>query len=469
MWASTSPVASSTLASSSTTGWPAGERPSACSPSTTWVTLGRPSRSRAPAPKPVRSMVIAGSGPKPVARAASRAAPVGVVSSTPTSRPVGGRCTPRAARRPPAPGWGAGRGRRGPCPCRWPPRTACTSSTPSTSRAAQVPTTSTMASSPPTSWKWTCSGGRRWSRPSASASAREHGQGPAADPVGQPGLLDQRRRCGRRCARPTVSSARTWTLVAAIPRAAPARPRAPSPPPAAARAGPAPRRGRPRRRPGRRGPCPRRSRRSSGTRRVASSAGRLTSRMRRTAQAAPKPLSMPTTVRPGRARGQHGQQGGDPLQRRRRSPTLVGTATTGAGVRPPDQAGQRPLHAGHHDDGVGRRPARRRRPAGGGRPATPTSVTAIGSKPWAREGGGALVGHRQVGGAGGAARTTRSGRGAAGPPHERGAGAHAARVGGQRGRGLRVVGPGERAPGPPPPSSSSATMAAHCSGVLPGP
>ena len=47
-----------------------------------------------------------------------------------------------------------------------------TSSMPSTSRAAAVPTTSTMASRPPTSWKWTCSGGRRWSRPSTSARAR---------------------------------------------------------------------------------------------------------------------------------------------------------------------------------------------------------------------------------------------------------------------------------------------------------
>ena len=52
-WASVSPVASSTLASSSTTGCPA---PSASVdvPTTTWVALGRPSISREPAPKPVR-------------------------------------------------------------------------------------------------------------------------------------------------------------------------------------------------------------------------------------------------------------------------------------------------------------------------------------------------------------------------------------------------------------------------------
>ena len=38
------------------------------------------------------------------------------------------------------------------------------------------------------------------------------------------------------------------------------------------------------------------------------------SQTRATAQAAPKPLSMPTTVMPGGARGQHGQQRGDALE-----------------------------------------------------------------------------------------------------------------------------------------------------------
>ena len=98
---------------------------------------------------------------------------------------------PRAARRPPAPGWAAGRGRPAPCRCRWRPGSTRTSSTPSTSRAAHVPTTSTMASRPPTSWKWTCSGGRRWSRPSTSARARKVARARWRDPVGQAGLLDQ--------------------------------------------------------------------------------------------------------------------------------------------------------------------------------------------------------------------------------------------------------------------------------------
>jgi len=85
-WARVSPVASSTLTSSITTGWP----PSTASlgvPITTWVALGWPSMSRLPAPKPLRSMVIGGRGPKPDARAVTSAAPVGVVSSTPRSMP----------------------------------------------------------------------------------------------------------------------------------------------------------------------------------------------------------------------------------------------------------------------------------------------------------------------------------------------------------------------------------------------
>ena len=124
-----------------------------------------------PAPKPMRPMVIAGIGPHPVPvggqqRGAGRRGQLdGHVE--PVGRGAGqqlddGRGRDRAA----------GRGRRAPCRCRGPPALASTSSTPSTSSAAQVPTTSTMASMPPTSWKWTLSGGRRWRRPSASASRR---------------------------------------------------------------------------------------------------------------------------------------------------------------------------------------------------------------------------------------------------------------------------------------------------------
>ena len=93
---------------------------------------------------------------------------------------------------------------------------AQTWSMPRISRAAQVPTTSTMASTPPTSWKWTCSGGRRWSRPSTSASAAKVA------------CTRSLTRGGRRASSTTPmmwpyvrttaeSSTSTWTLVAATP------------------------------------------------------------------------------------------------------------------------------------------------------------------------------------------------------------------------------------------------------------
>ena len=56
-------------------------------PITTWVQFGRSSISPAPPPNPEDATVMSGSGPKAVESAASRAAPVGVVSSRETSRP----------------------------------------------------------------------------------------------------------------------------------------------------------------------------------------------------------------------------------------------------------------------------------------------------------------------------------------------------------------------------------------------
>ena len=177
-WASTSPVASSTLASSSTTGWPPATpswpahriRVAIAVPTTTCTALGRPSISRLPAPNPVASMRMAGSGPHPTRW--RPAVPRPSVSSARRGRRPRRSARPASMPRPRGPGWGAGRGRPGSSRCRWPPGWHARRRSPSTSRAAAVPTTSTMASSPPTSWKWTCSGGRRWSRPSTSASAR---------------------------------------------------------------------------------------------------------------------------------------------------------------------------------------------------------------------------------------------------------------------------------------------------------
>ena len=85
---SCSPVTSSRFVSSSSAccpgpaaGWAARR------PMTTWVQFGRSSISPAPPPKPDDAIVMSGMGPNALESAASRAAPVGVVSSIGTSRP----------------------------------------------------------------------------------------------------------------------------------------------------------------------------------------------------------------------------------------------------------------------------------------------------------------------------------------------------------------------------------------------
>ena len=100
---------------------------------------------------------------------------------------------------------------------------------------------------------------------------------------------------------------------------------------------------------------------------------------------------------PGGARGVHGQQGGDPLE---------GGAVAGAGGHghhrgrgdAADQAGQRPLHAGHHHHGVGLGQL-----VGRGQQAVHPGHPAVGQQgrpqPERHQGGLALAGHRQVGGA----------------------------------------------------------------------
>ena len=198
-WASTSPLASSTLVSSSTTGWP-GARPCRPTPSaslrasatdpptTTWTTLGRPSISREPAPNPVAAMRMAGSGPHDTTVAARSAAPVGVVSSTGTSTPWVG--APRNRATTAGAGLGSSPWAERIIPVPVATGLAWTASTPRTSSAAAVPTTSTMASSPPTSWKWTCSGGPPVQLPLDVGQRPERAQRPPGDPLGQPGLLD---------------------------------------------------------------------------------------------------------------------------------------------------------------------------------------------------------------------------------------------------------------------------------------
>ena len=174
-------------------------------------------------------------------------------------------------------------------------------------------------------------------------------------------------------------------------------------------------------------------------------------------------MSMPTTVRPAAQRGEHGEQGGDPFERRRRSRRSSGTATTGAGVRPPTIEASAPsMPATTTTASAAARSstwARRRCT-----PATPTSVRRIGSTPWASEHGGALVGDGQVGGAGAGEHDACRVRGAAGRHTSVVAVRGAAGVGGEGGVGLGVVGPGHEHRARRRRSRSSPTMADHLLG-----
>ena len=189
---------------------------------------------------------------------------------------------------------------------------------------------------------------------------------------------------------------------------------------------------------------------------------------RATAQAAPKPLSMPTTVMPDAHRRQHGQQRGDAFERgavadagRHGDDRRAGEAA--------DDAGQRALHAGDDDDRVG-----------GGQ--------LVGGVEQAVQAGHADVGDAQRAGTRGrastAAHSSATGRSAVPAvttttrSARSGAGRHTTVVAVARARrgwppgaavGLRVVGPGQEHRRRAAAASSSATMAAHCSGALPGP
>ena len=65
--------------------------------------------------------------------------------------------------------------------------------------------------------------------------------------------------------------------------------------------------------------------------------------------AAPKPLSMLTTVTPGGAGSQHAEQCGQPAERDAVSDG-GGHGHHRTGDEPPHDAGQGALHPGHHDD-----------------------------------------------------------------------------------------------------------------------
>ena len=118
-------------------------------PMMTCVTFARSDRSRVPAPYPEAVIVISGSGPIDVASPFTSAAPVGVVSSRPTSTPTVGRSSKRFT----TAGGGFGNipwaAEIVPIPTATGPLVI--SSTSSDSNAAHDPTMSTIASSAPTS------------------------------------------------------------------------------------------------------------------------------------------------------------------------------------------------------------------------------------------------------------------------------------------------------------------------------
>ena len=302
---------------------------------------------------PMAATVMAGSGPNDVDSAASERGAGRRRELHADVAPVG-RAPPRAGGPSPAPGWAAGRGRCAPCPSPWRRPSARTSSTPSTSSAATVPTMSMMASCPPTSWKWTWSIGRRCSADSTSASRWNTARARCGHPGRQGGLGRSAPRSAP-WVRTTTSSPPTMARVQAT--AAPQH--------------------RPRTRRSQPGRARRSSRRADlvdvgagiderAQRHVARDAGEAVEPgdRRRTvagcahgssramAQAAPYPLSIPTTVMPDEQADSMASSAVTPSSAAP-YPVLVGTATTGAGVSAAHHAGERALHAGDHDDRVG--------------------------------------------------------------------------------------------------------------------
>ena len=117
--------------------------------------------------------------------------------------------------------------------------------------------------------------------------------------------------------------------------------------------------------------------------------------IRATAQAAPKPLSMPTTVMPAAHDACMASSAVTP-SRAAPYPVLVGHGHHRRRRDPADQAGQGALHPGHHDDGVGvgQLVGRGQQPVDPGHAAVGQQRRA---EPEGGQGGLALAGHGQVG------------------------------------------------------------------------
>ena len=238
-------------------------------------------------------------------------------------------------------------------------------------------------------------------------------------------------------------------------------------------ASPGPRRRRRRRRAARRAPCrpampEKQWNQATGRRRQARPA--RWSQSRATAQAAPKPLSMPTTVTPARARAEHRQQRGDAVEAPRRS------RRSWARRRPAPPSARRPRWPAPPPCRPRRRRRRRRRASSRvasrrWRPATPTSSRRLGREPVgaaARPRTRRRPGRRRCPAA---AMTTRSGRvRGRGPPDDVRArrrpppGWAAATA-----AALLVGRPGEQHRTVAAVRAARPRCATHCSGVLPGP
>ena len=185
----------------------------------------------------------------------------------------------------------------------------------------------------------------------ASARARTRsgsGASPSIDRIADPGAAVPALVVARR---PAGGRAPWWPP----PRpAAPVRLRPTSPRPGAPGTSPRPRRGRRLRRPAPRGPCRRRSRRSSGTRRRSAQPWTrlVVPSIRAIAQAAPNPLSMPTTVMPAAHEASIDSSAVTP-SKPAPYPVLVGHRDDRRARDAADEARERALHAGDDDDRVG--------------------------------------------------------------------------------------------------------------------
>ena len=369
---------------------------------TTWVQLGSSPRSGGRPRIPVRPTAIGGIGPDPVT--GRPAAPRRWASSARPARPARAGDAPSSSTTA-----GAGFGQHAVggshhAGALWPRRWRRTSSTPSTSRARSRADHVDDGVVAPDLVEVDLSAGRRCRRPSTSASAAKVASARAGHPIGQARLGDQADDVG-------VGTHHDWSCTRddrpGGGDAAPQhgldlqRPAADGQPLEQRRTSSSRRR----RRPGCRGPCPRRCPAKQwnqatvarprpgqpggrGPVRARSTAGRGHGSIRATAQAAPKPLSIPTTVIPAAHEACMASRAVTPSRPRRsrcwwaRRPPAPGD--------PADQARQRPFHAGHHDDGVGLRQL-----VGGGQqpvhPGHPAVGQQGGSQPQGDQGGRALA------------------------------------------------------------------------------